>query len=368
MSSDNQLVIFIPMLGFGKNGGHRVLSCLATELVNLGHDVTFVCPESYHDLYFPTKAKVIYIRSLNNYLPKFFRTTISRDLLGLFALTIYLLKICQQGQVIMANRDLSAYVARSVKFFRKVKAFYYIQAYEPDFYEWRNSLKRTIAKKVSKFTYSLNLIRIVNSPIYRSYREIKAVEMVAPGYDETKFYPKKKSVITSSQISIGCIGRKQDWKGTKEIIEAVKLLSESGFNVELRVAFELPDSCLGDDSIKLLKPHGDILLAEFYRSCDIFIAIGKIQYGAFHYPCLEALACGVPLIASPYHPANSSNAKIIHSVNGNEIASAIIDLISEPEYERELRRSQGILDAKNFSWSKSGKKLEEIFFKKYVIY
>jgi hypothetical protein len=52
--------ILITVLGFGRSGGYRVLSKLADELINLNHNVYFLSPDSSKDLYFPTKAKILW--------------------------------------------------------------------------------------------------------------------------------------------------------------------------------------------------------------------------------------------------------------------------------------------------------------------
>ena len=56
--------IVIPLLGFGKAGGYRVLSMLANEWILLGHEVYFIVPDDSSYPYFPTKATII--KSNNN--------------------------------------------------------------------------------------------------------------------------------------------------------------------------------------------------------------------------------------------------------------------------------------------------------------
>ena len=54
----------IPLSGFGKAGGYRVLSNLASKWVEMGHEVTMLVHYSSLPVYFPTKAKIIWIDNL----------------------------------------------------------------------------------------------------------------------------------------------------------------------------------------------------------------------------------------------------------------------------------------------------------------
>lgn len=50
--------ILIPMLGFGRAGGYRVLSELANVWLRAGHDVAFAVPATSEVPYFPTEATI----------------------------------------------------------------------------------------------------------------------------------------------------------------------------------------------------------------------------------------------------------------------------------------------------------------------
>jgi len=53
--------IIIPVLGFGRAGGNRVLSEFANEWVKQGCKVDFLCPDSSDEVYFPTSARVLWV-------------------------------------------------------------------------------------------------------------------------------------------------------------------------------------------------------------------------------------------------------------------------------------------------------------------
>jgi len=347
--------IIIPVLGFGKAGGHRVLSNFATEWTSMKHDVLFLCPEDYHDLYYPTSAKIVYVSTLYSWLPGFLCNKITRDFFGLLSLFVALLRHARSGDVILANRDLTAFPTRLIALWRRAAGCYYIQAYEPDFYEFSNSLLRAAARHISAASYRLHLRRIVNAPIYRNYREIVADWVVPPGLNLTIFHPKEIEGASQAQTPgkpwiVGCIGRAQAWKGTGDIVAAVQILRGKGHDIELHVAFHLADEFKCHDWIRHHQPHGDDKLACFYRSCDVFIAAGKIQYGGFHYPAAEALASGTILVGSPYFPANNENAYIFEECLPENIALALEEALRDDEHRHRTKTAEGLRSVASLSW------------------
>ena len=348
------------MLGFGRAGGYRVLSNFASEWKSLGHDVVFLCPKDYHDLYYPTTAQVEYLPTIYSKLPGFLRIKVLRDLFGLVSLLLALLARAGRDDVIVANRDLTAFPTRLAALLKRSRGLYYIQAYEPEFYEFPNPLLRAIARAVSASTYSLNMLRIVNSPIYRKFYRLRSKHVAPPGIDLTIFHPKvTEGPATDGRLTLGCIGRVEIWKGTRDVVEAVQSLREQGLDVRLRMAFHRPEEFAHLDWIELVQPHGDPNLAEFYRSCDFFIAAGKIQYGAFHYPAAESLAVGTTLVGSPYFPATSENAYLFQECNSEAIAAALLGAIRDDEASRRARVEAGLRDVAGLSWERAASRFLE---------
>ena len=203
-------------------------------------------------------------------------------------------------------------------------------------------------------------MRIVNAPIYINFENIKTDHVTPPGIDLLTFYPKNiREPINKKSITIGCIGRPQIWKGTKDIIDAIQLLRNQGFNISLKVAFHIPQEFTHHEWIDFVQPHGDVNLAAFYRACDFFVAAGKIQYGAFHYPAAESLATGTTLISSPYFPANDSNAYIFNECNPTAIASSILKAINDDDESRRTKTEIGLNDVSHLSWNRAAENFLE---------
>lgn len=361
------LKIVIPLLGFGRAGGFRVLSELATHWQRFGHEIVFLvdATEGNTTPYFPTEAKIDIVETSGIKLTKGALQKIERVLRGTWGLAYALSSAYKDWDIILASRDLTAY---PVRFCRSVaRKYYYIQAYEPDFYDHRySSLVSRIfdagLQWASRLSYKLQLERIVNSPLYLRYREVEASSWVPPGINPHIFYPARECRSTSKNFIIGCIGRKEAIKGASILIEGYRLAHRQDPSLRLRIAFNRPSSDLWDpECMEVVEPKGDRDLADFYRGCDAIVAFGAHQHGAFHYPTLEALACGVPLISSPYLPANQSNAWIIENSTVEGVAEAILGCSRASKDLVSSRIQAGLDCVGEFEWDKVANRMINIF-------
>ncbi|WP_419870113.1 glycosyltransferase [Chryseobacterium sp. CT-SW4] len=348
--------ILIPVVGvFGKAGGWRVLSKLASDWIDEGHEVNFLVYEQTLEPYFPTKANILYydlngnIRTKNN-------PAATSPFLGPLKLRSVLIKILNTltADVVLANHCFSAYPVKKSKI--EAKKFYYIQAYEPDYY-YKKDLKTRIFKRISKKSYKLGLNMIVNAPMYLNYREIKTDMFVFPGLDMQNYRPSIEKTNKSAFI-IGTIGRTEEYKGTKYIIEAFKILREKlGEKIELHVAFGDPHLEM-EEGIKILKPDGDENLAKFYQSLDTYVCAGTVQLQAVHYPVIEAMACKIPVITTGYLPSSSLNAWIVPIKNSIEIANKVIEIMNEDSKQKVEKAYE---DVKIFEWKNVSSKMITYF-------
>jgi glycosyltransferase involved in cell wall biosynthesis len=348
--------IVIPIIDFGRAGGHRVLSNLANEWIRLGHTVRFLCPSDSVAPYFPTTAGIIWLdqqgkrvssneRSIN---PRRHRILHAQKLEALRSLLGGLRRYAKNADVVMANQSLTAWPV----FLARINArkYYYVQAYEPEYYSLMSGGLRTLVLQLlSRCSYLLPLKQIVNAPIYLGYRALSAHTSVPPGIDFKLFYPKQMHDKRHTRLIIGCIGRPEVFKGTKYVYDACHILSQRGINVELRVAFgntlDKPNS-----DIQIVVPKNDRELGGYYRSLDILVAPGTVQLGAPHYPVMEAMACGVTVVTTGYMPANNHNSWIVPVHDARAIADAIAEIQANPE-EQLTRVAQASKDIQPFTWN-----------------
>lgn len=358
--------ILIPILGFGKAGGYRVLSELASHWIRSGADVMFLVDQRSPDPYFPTTAQVIYFNA--NGLIGSVRQSGAQfgeagDAVGIYmGMWRAINKIGEYFDIILANHSLTTIPVFLSKTARR-KKFYYVQAYEPEYYEMEGGIKSAILKLLSLLSYHLPLRQIANAPIYIGYKSIKAKEWIPPGLDRNIFYRRNTSPLVNKyrKIIIGVIGRSEPAKGISFALRAFEQLSAVDDRYSLSIAFgNLPDGW-SHPKATVTVPKNDAELAEFYRAIDILVAPGIVQLGACHYPVLEGMACGTPVVTTGYLPANSQNSWLVPIMNANAITVAIkqIEALSYLELKAYLDRAEENISP--FSWEQVAGKFLRFF-------
>lgn len=342
--------ILIPILSFGKSGGMKVISNLANHWIGQGHQVTIVSANKEKP-YYLTDADIIYMDSCNG--------SKLGSLKSLYCLFLFIKKNLNNFDFVIANYNLTAY---PVFFAAKNKGFYYIQAYEPDFFVGKkNKIKGYILRLLAWLTYFLPLHKVVNSNMYMDYKNIKAKDVVFPGMNLNIFSPKKRSNKKNIEIfKVGCIGREEKYKGSEDVAEAIKILHSKGYkNIDFIVAFK----SVSYPRHRLVMPDGDKKLAEFYQSLDILVTPGHIQLDAIHYPVIEAMATKTPLITTGYYPASDTNSFLVSVQSPADIADKIEFIINNYE-EAILKAELAYEHIQNLSWENTSSKFLKILMDK----
>ena len=359
--------ILIPILGFGRAGGNRVLAELANHWIRDGHKVDFLVNEASSMPYFPTSAGIRWATNSGRLISEAEREERSprtfNGWINLVSLYRAIAKIGKDYDIIFANHSLIAWPVALAKC-GGAKKFYYIQAYEPEYYALEKGLKSRVLEWLSTRSYSFNLVQICNGPNYIGYKNIRAKEWVPPGINFDLFFPKSesKNFSAAQEIVLGCIGRKEPAKGIKYVLEAFEMLYEQDQRFQLHVAFgNLPDD-FAHPGLKIVVPQNDKELGEYYRSLDIMLAPGTVQLGAPHYPVMEAMACGVPVVTTGYLPANDRNSWIVEVGSSNSIAAAVNDIVSCGEYRNKVMKATE--DIAGFGWERVANKLVQLMFDK----
>ncbi|HRD56461.1 MAG TPA: glycosyltransferase family 4 protein [Ferruginibacter sp.] len=349
--------IIIPVLGFGKSGGNRVLSKLADELIKLGHEVSFLSPSNCDEPYFPTLANILWIdkkgnivnsRTLTEKSPGFFS--------NLLRLTKGLKKLPADGfDIVLANHSITTIPVKLAGLLKKT--VYYVQAYEPEYYNYLPGFRNKILKLISRYSYTLPIFTIVNAEVYTSYKNIRSNRVLYPGIDFNYFYPKKTEKTSTEKIVIGTVGRMEKYKGTHHVLEAFNSIKKQFKHVELLVAFGSPTDFIGINGVTCVFPDGDEALGNYYRSLDYYFCAGNIQLRAFHYPVAEALSCAVPVITTNYFPASEKNSWIVDPGNAGFLVEAFHNSLHNNEETRK-KIDCGILDMQDFDWKQVGEKMD----------
>lgn len=346
--------IIIPVWNFGASGGERVLAKLANYFHENGCKVAFLSYYKAKMPYFPIKCPILYTNKKGIICN---REDIDNDYIvnplekhkGLLN---GLNRLSSEYDVGIANYSLTAYAVNKSKINNK---FYYIQAYEAFGDTEKNGLKGKIKDYFVKRTYSFPLKRIVNAEIYLNYKEIHAKYIVPPGLDLKTYYPRSNYWNNNRSFIIGCIGRKQEWKGTNDVGRAVEILQKKNMDIQFKVAFNKPNY----GEYTLVKPDGDENLSDYYRNVDVLVAPGTVQLGAVHYPVIEAMACGTPVITTGYYPADNHNSYIVPIKSPQIIADTIEYIIHNYNEAREkAERAKQLM--RDFDWDKVGEKMLDI--------
>lgn len=109
--------------------------------------------------------------------------------------------------------------------------------------------------------------------------------------------------------------------------------------------------------VKFLEYIPDDDLATLMQGARIFLF--PSFYEGFGLPVLEAMACGVPVLASRVSSIPELGVDAIHYSDPHDpvdIADGMTQLLDNEDYRRELRE-KGYLQIKNFSWGKTAQKI-----------
>ena len=355
MTASQPLRIVVPIVGFGRAGGHRVLSNLATEWTRAGHEVRLLAHASNNAPYFPTEAQIVW---LDDAARPVAHGTTGPDVtskggpFGVFAnvrvLWRGLNRFAGDAGLVVANHSLSAWPVALTR--TRARRSYYIQAYEPEYYAQAGRIQDRVLQALAWGSYRLPLRQVVNSPEYFTYPGVRAQSYVPPGLDFAYFYPGDRVSRDSRSFRVGCIGRHEPEKGTRYVIEAYDLLRATGEPFELHVAYgNLPERYAGRADIVVHTPRNDAELGDFYRSLDVLVAPGLVQHGAPHYPVMEAMACGVPVVNTGYMPATAENSWLVPPRDPDAIANALKAVRADTAAARG-RVARGLEAVRPFAW------------------
>ncbi len=342
--------IIIPVINFGRAGGYRVLSKLADSLCDLGHDVIFVVPETIPEPYYSTKAKIVKTPCSKN----------SRKVSGYIYKMYSLYKGVknQKYGIVIANQHITAYLVAFLP--RNFERYYYIQANETKL------VNGSIKKLIAFLTYLLPLKKIVNSKSLLPKIVNNYVGFLPAGVDLDLFSSKSciRNDFSKNKLRIGLIGRKEKYKGTKEIVNALSSINDDFSNrIKINIAVfkpEIPTSM--EDITSFRSISSDKELAEFYSENDLIIATGLIEGGAFHYPCAEGMASG-RIVISNYAPLSNTTSSLYIDSEGvaeHDIYEKILKVLEYDKVDIAKEVENNYLEIQEYSWFNIGKKMNDI--------
>ena len=90
------------------------------------------------------------------------------------------------------------------------------------------------------------------------------------------------------------------------------------------------------------------------------LAPGTVQLGACHYPVLEAMACGTPVITTGYLPADSNNSWLVPVCDASAIVRAALSIKKASPMELKIKLNQANKSVINFHWKYVARKFIDV--------
>jgi glycosyltransferase involved in cell wall biosynthesis len=214
--------------------------------------------------------------------------------------------------------------------------------------------RRDLIAYLNAPAHKIEVVLSAADPLFRPVQRREEVEAVLRRHGIDRPY----------LISVGTI---QPRKNLPLVFDALRLLRQGGRDLLLvhvgrpgwlyEPVFEALRKSGVQDAVRLLEGVDDPALAALYSGAVAFVF--PSLYEGFGIPCLEAMACGTPVIAS----AAGSLAEVVGEAgitvdphDAPALAAGVSRLLDDPPFRDELIR-RGSQRAARFSWEESGERL-----------
>jgi D-inositol-3-phosphate glycosyltransferase len=219
----------------------------------------------------------------------------------------------------------------------------------------------------------------------------KKLVIIPPGVDTTRFYPipedEARAVIgvPSGNCMILFVGRIEPLKGIETLLRAIALLLQTEeieeCNYYLAIIGGEPDGNGNDmnsemarlqklsrelgihDTVIFLGKRSQETLPYYYSAAQVVVV--PSLYESFGMVALEAMACGVPVIASqvgglPYLVQDGKTGYVIPDGNPEILKQRLMQLIEAPALRDEMC-GQAVEYARSYDWSLIAKKVADLY-------
>lgn len=325
--------LVIPVLSL-ETGGTRFIYQLANEMVDKGHNVEIVLPETAA-VAWPLRAQVTRVKELTPY------TIPPADfILPNFWPTVFPAWESKKGRVVRLSLG---YEPLWVEEKEKALASYLINAPIIAISEWHRQL---ILQGTGR-----------NSTV------------IPGGVDSTIFCPYPKKSLSTGRLSIAYILRSKEhgytWKGSEDFWGACQNLAKLVPAFDIQVVAPEGANYPAPLPYEILTADTDGEMARFYAEADIFVSTSYFE--SFSMPPLEAMACGTAVVTTDNggnrdYVKNGENCLLVPPSDIQQLTQALAHLLTQ-----ETVRSQLALAGRNFiqswTWRHSADKLEALLLK-----
>lgn len=242
-------------------------------------------------------------------------------------------------------------------------------------FSWPSKLLRDSLFKRAEAVTCASLDYIKHSEVnclYEKYKN-KFYEM-AFGVDIDKFRPADKFEGEEKIILfVGGLDKAHYFKGVEILIKAFSRLADGNCRLliigrgELREKYEKQAKELGVGKIEFISDAlNDSDLIKYYQKAALFVMPSINKGEAFGIVLLEAMACGVPVIASNLPGVrnvfqNGVQGLLTEPGDADGLKNKMELLLSDNEKRREMGRAGRKLAIEKYGWKKAGKRMEEVY-------
>jgi glycosyltransferase involved in cell wall biosynthesis len=359
--SDLRVALFSGNYNYVRDGANQALNRLVGYLLRQGVHVRVYSPTVQHPAFPPTGELVsipaIPIPGRSEYrLPIALPARVRRDLAEFNPNVVHVSSpdIVAHRAVSWARRHRVAAVASVHTRFESYLAYYHLQWFEP--------FVRAILRRF------YHRVEIVMAPaqstaaILRASRMNRDIAIWARGIDREQFNPERRDMewrraqgLADDELVVAFLGRVVMEKGLDVFAEAIRALSERGIKERVLVIGEGPARPWFEAQLPEAIFTGQLTgtdLARALASADVLFNPSVTE--AFGNVTLEAMACGLPVVAAV---ATGSNNLVRDAETGFLVDAADVDGFADAleVYARdpELRRwhgETGLAFAEKMDW------------------
>lgn len=240
-------------------------------------------------------------------------------------------------------------------------------------------LKSQVCRIARKLTISTP-IYMKNSSFLRKFKD--KVVVIPHGVDRDRFYPdacmgekfKTECGFSRRTRIITFVGRLAPYKGLPTLLKAfshVLRKAESvalilvGEGIEKKQLRALAFDLKVHDKVVFTGEVDDESLPDYYRMSDVFVLPSKSGAESFGLSLLEAMACGIPVVASnvggvPYVVGHGG--VLVRPNSPLEMAKALEEILSNQELRQELS-GKALKESSRFSWDLMVNEMEKLYVK-----
>jgi len=227
----------------------------------------------------------------------------------------------------------------------------------------RYSSKTSLTKKAER-TYHLPLNKIANSTWLKNLLKEKYgydVPVINPAVQHDVFYPRTTENETEREYILS-FGKQLRFKGFPEALKAFKTVARQKPDVKLKAYGTIRPTYESDIPFEFIKSPSDEELAQIYSSAELMMC--PSWYESFPLFPLEAMACGCPVITTPYgtedYAFHEDNCLVVSLKDPKRLADAVLRLLEDEDFRERFKR-QGPRTAKKFTWDRTVDAVEGLF-------